>query len=396
MTSPKPCRIIAIFTCFALVSDCVCGAAGQDGAVNDCFPFNQFDDTLDAGYWTFSLPGNLTSPDCQRHFHVEKDSGDGSPECVLRRYSAGAARECLRGKHIVMIGDSLMHYQFQSLVLFLHTGRHPRAVSRNPEPIITDDAKTPSFKFGDGCHLEGLRCDTSLFSNDSLSATANNRYYYNAEFDVNVTLLGIYEFANGRSPVGWYPPSVPFDDGWEWKKGGIPRLAAVIQQNFGKVDEIVVNVGVWGMSAMFPAQYQSQQHYMTGAVEDVVEELRTLEALSRKVHWPSCCILVELNFDLNLLDVGAPQKPIWATTTELNPATRKDGIQSAKEQKGTGLLAAKQLSWRVLDRYGIKESLLEAYSSLGKTQGYVYVDFMHFVPFINDEFNNVLLNMLCR
>lgn len=93
------------------------------------------------------------------------------------------------------------------------------------------------------------------------------------------------------------------------------------------------------------------------------------------------------------------QKPIWATTTELVPPTAFKGpaaTVSESDRKGTGLLAAKQLGWRILDRYGIKQSLLEAYHKLGKTYSYVYVDFVHFVPHINDEFNNVLLNLICR
>jgi GDSL/SGNH-like Acyl-Esterase family found in Pmr5 and Cas1p len=281
MMHAKTCRLISTTACFVVILSCVSAATGLQGGADDCFPFDPLDDRLDAGYWTFSTPNNLTSPDCQRHFHVETGTSSDGGTCALKRFGISAARECLRGKHIVMIGDSLMHHQFQSLILFLQTGQHPKAISRNPTPQIAEVTK--SARQVTGCGLPWLRCDRPDVPNDP-HPNIDNRYYYNAEFDVNVTLLGIYDFANGRSPVGWFPPSIPFDDGWEWKNGGIPRIAAVIQQTFGKVDEILVNVGVWGLPNVFPDKYRSQQHYMTGPIDDVIEELRTLEPLTRRVR----------------------------------------------------------------------------------------------------------------
>ena len=58
-------------------------------------------------------------------------------------------------------------------------------------------------------------------------------------------------------------------------------------------------------------------------------------------------------------------------------------------------MAARALGWRVLDRYGISAELLKYAESINVSADAVMPDRVHFVPFVNDEFNNVLLNMVC-
>jgi hypothetical protein len=65
---------------------------------------------------------------------------DGSREfdladtCSLKRYTADDARQCLAGKHISLIGDSLTRYQFYSLAYLIDKGTYP---PRFPRPTST-------------------------------------------------------------------------------------------------------------------------------------------------------------------------------------------------------------------------------------------------------------------
>lgn len=47
------------------------------------------------------------------------------PMCQLHRYTPEEARTCLAGKHLMSIGDSLSRYHFLSLATFLHKGQYP-------------------------------------------------------------------------------------------------------------------------------------------------------------------------------------------------------------------------------------------------------------------------------
>lgn len=60
---------------------------------------------------------------------------DGSREltlesCDLHRYTWQEARQCLAGEHIFMVGDSLTRYWYMSLVYFLERGEHPPRFGR--------------------------------------------------------------------------------------------------------------------------------------------------------------------------------------------------------------------------------------------------------------------------
>ena len=63
---------------------------------------------------------------------------------------------------------------------------------------------------------------------------------------------------------------------------------------------------------------------------------------------------------------------------------------------GSAYQAARQLGWRILDRNSMARRLWwHAYKQphpVGKDA--IMVDPVHYLPYVNDEFNNVLLNVL--
>jgi hypothetical protein len=50
---------------------------------------------------------------------------DLTETCQLHRYTADEARQCLAGQHVNMIGDSLTRFQFLSFAYLIHHGRYP-------------------------------------------------------------------------------------------------------------------------------------------------------------------------------------------------------------------------------------------------------------------------------
>lgn len=74
--------------------------------------------------------------------HTWTPRRDGSREfdllsiCSLKRYTAVEARQCLANQHIHFIGDSLSRYMFNSLAYFIDKGRYP---PRFPSPKAYGD-----------------------------------------------------------------------------------------------------------------------------------------------------------------------------------------------------------------------------------------------------------------
>mmetsp|Transcript_76805 Transcript_76805/g.207027 ORF Transcript_76805/g.207027 Transcript_76805/m.207027 type:complete len:1138 (-) Transcript_76805:1607-5020(-) len=58
------------------------------------------------GYWAQVHPGSLPT------YHLR--------DCVLRRFSRFDARQCLSGRHVLIMGDSVSRYQYLSLASLLH------------------------------------------------------------------------------------------------------------------------------------------------------------------------------------------------------------------------------------------------------------------------------------
>lgn len=54
--------------------------------------------------------------------------------CALKRYTAPQVESCLRSKHLMFIGDSLTRYQYLSLAYFLEHGRWPQRFNRIADP----------------------------------------------------------------------------------------------------------------------------------------------------------------------------------------------------------------------------------------------------------------------
>jgi hypothetical protein len=261
-----------------------------------CVPFDDHRAILDNGFWQFSMSYNISHPNCSRTFELPVH---GSPHgrCGLHRFTGHEARECLRGKHVVFIGDSLTRHQMEALTILLETGHRGEPVTGDATPHAEDFPKATNYN---GCGTGPLRCDVEARRiRGDVDGIVKNRYYHNTQTKTNLTAFGLYKYAAGHFPVGWRPPTVPFNRTMlGWQHGGIPAIAQLIQQWFGRVDVLVVNVGIWArartVSTAATAPNTShgddspQRHYLYGPVDKAIEELRLLQPLSRQVKVEPC------------------------------------------------------------------------------------------------------------
>jgi hypothetical protein len=196
-------------------------------------------------HWKFNVP-DLTSEDGER---ILQCSHFG-----YRQFTAKEARERLKGKHIVLIGDSHMRFQFDALAVFLETGVPQSPLFRPKDDRLSPLMPEVDVRGGTGgikyrqssvlreeesiVHVLDVGCDPA----DCLKYS--NKYYHNASTNVTISYFGLYGYAYGSKPLGWLPEPTAFTEKG-WGPGGPETLAELIRQQFGQVDEIIVNVGQW-------------------------------------------------------------------------------------------------------------------------------------------------------
>jgi hypothetical protein len=124
------------------------------------------------------------------------------------------------------------------------------------------------------------------------------------------------------------------------------------------VDVVMVNSGLWKVK-----EFQD--------VKSAMEQLKSVERL-----------------------VKGGRKPIWMTTT-IAETIRPERLSEISPDESPGYVAARTLGWPILDRYGMAISLVQLADSLNLHRKQVFMDNVHYYPWATQEFNNVLLNMLC-
>lgn len=127
------------------------------------------------------------------------------------------------------------------------------------------------------------------------------------------------------------------------------------------MDAILVNSGHWELP-YFP--------YGPDAVNKSLEQLESLEGI---------------------LPHG--RKPIWMTTTKFLYGGGSDTPYTGND---SGYLAAKQLGWPILDRFGMTVTLFDYLTERHLAPNHtMYIDRLHFRNYVNREFVNMVTSMLC-
>jgi hypothetical protein len=166
----------------------------------------------------------------------------------LQQFTNGALIESMRDQHIVMIGDSLMRYQYLSLINLLHTGKFPSETAMmcyNPGlQYIRDEAHKI---FGTDEYADVVRGD--LFG--------ENRHYHDKERNISIFFYlywGEMWTTHGNSipdpNAGWGARK-----SYNWTYVGIlPLLANLTMHFYPPPSTLILNAG------FHPHKYDDPHH----------------------------------------------------------------------------------------------------------------------------------------
>jgi hypothetical protein len=119
------------------------------------------------------------------------------PGCDLASVTPSFARDCLRGKHLLFIGDSVTRYQYLNLAQYIQTGAWT-PFSAEGDALTEDEREWPSWTAwftATVARLGGNEICDCYRPLIAVSRCAENRFYYNADVDVRLTFI-LY-FADG-------------------------------------------------------------------------------------------------------------------------------------------------------------------------------------------------------
>lgn len=289
-----------------------------------------------------------------------------------------SVRNCLSGRRISFIGDSVTRYQYFNLVHFIAHGRwYSDYPSFEQEPLWSSwldfyQGTTARLTTKDGVSRE--RCDCYRNPNDSL--TRENRYFEDSELNLSISYI---QFSVGISKRGMDYSKLDLSDCQEglgcsqaecspgscsethWVAKDhmdlLEHVASTIQP-----DTVVFNSGIW--------------HRLNNPVDPGFtspELIKDLIALAKRLP----------QFGI--------QRLIWKTTTAALEGGHKqlgavevDTMSQALESFGGGA----SLSWKIFDAYSITESVFETGRRLNTPVSW---DSIHFLPDVYRGLNEALL-----
>ncbi|KAI7842769.1 hypothetical protein COHA_003517 [Chlorella ohadii] len=278
--------------------------------------------------------------------------------CKLRRFTPEAARKCLEGRPLVMIGDSLTRYQYIALIYFLEFGRWPaplRGAAGHPSPVIASEwGPWSQFYQGTTTMFAGhqqCRC----FRQDAFNAP-EDRFYRNGNLSMTfyrwlgypiTPLAGHWGFPPFSNATQCQPGACSADPDWQLPiQDGIREVIAKL-----KPHTLVLNAGLWRRN---------------------------------RTDWPT--ELYDSIFEAGIKAV-APQggQCVWKTTTLAQAGDLKVG----RDRDAAAVAAAQRHGWLVTDAWGATHA---AKMQLGDG---IYIDPAHYKGFVYTELNQLLLNTIC-
>jgi hypothetical protein len=261
-------------------------------------------------------------------------------------------RHCLRNQRIVMVGDSLMRYQYMSLVYWVEHGKPPPdgvggGTKDNQEKhSVCNEWSWPGVGMdGDGDWNTFFRGTTKKL-NDHCDcwhsqpiSRVENRYYHSEEFNISLTYLWWYgldasfrgHWKDGRMDTcepGDCKDSLPFK--WEYHPPEIPFTFEQILVNTVKPlkpTALMINCGMW------------HEYCPIGFKEKVCPVGQY------------CPNKFDAAFAKKVAEAGreivAPQNgiAIWKTTTSTLPGQKHKPLQILPEQRKT----FEEAGWKIWD-----------------------------------------------
>ena len=385
----------------------------DDGALPNCLTFMQQHDSsaYQNGDFITQVPHTWTlRPDGSRQL-------DLTEVCTLHRYTPTQAQQCLRDQHLLFVGDSLTRFQVTSLVHLLHKGQYPPRfeIQQHPNncthlddtgrptcsppnvPNVCDENNYKNAPFDnpwksfhhqiggamdggifDG-HLEcncargGVvcppdmpGCDVENFlytSNNNITNTTVSFYFEAGWGDTPRPIKG-FQFTDcsqegrcrqdetlmatrvQRASRADYDWSHPLEDAMRWPNG------TFYTAHDHRVDVAIYNRGLWGLLT------EPRARLLLPLFENLVQDRCFFKSTT-----------------------GSPRRSPPAIQHEQGP------IRRATQESGCSFLDFGHLT---SDFAGMSQN-----TTLCPERKEVYVDEVHFRPWVYEELNNALLNVLC-
>ena len=388
------------------------------------------------------------------HFAMRDDGSrayDVKP-CRIVRYGAEAARRCLRGRHLFFIGDSITRYQVMSLIHFLERGEWPKRLTGgsgtcvhaptdacDPGPSITAEGDWRTQGQGaawanmlssigggaDGSIFRG-RVECLCARDDSMTdrpasrgggwATTQN-VVYRGEFGVNVTFVEQNGWHGTEQLQGWTPTGCANNgtcrltlaghaknvaranaDDYDWAAPLLQALDGPLPRLYPDVTDVFYNRGLWG-EVKEPDQVFARLHNLvapkggrcfwrgttSGGGQGKRDERPVREAAAKA----GC-----ESFDANHVATGARKRPVGAPRrSAARPRAGHERLRRALLH--TPATPPGNREARAERRPPAASLVVFFYVALLPPTTQVYWDKVHFQPWVYEELNNLLLNVLC-
>mmetsp|Transcript_62107 Transcript_62107/g.166653 ORF Transcript_62107/g.166653 Transcript_62107/m.166653 type:complete len:577 (-) Transcript_62107:283-2013(-) len=353
--------------------------------------------------------------------------------CILRRFDRETARACLRGRHLLFMGDSISRFQYLSLASLLHeafpeptgTPWHLRHHSlRRQGPVESDDELNVCvpdewweyFYLKSSAKLGGKEwCDCFRSESGAGQSTIENRYFsLEPEDDVSVSYIQVFgsNLVHGHFPCACHggsrsdPPcsleiitkkaladcrgvltleAFVGNDitrrpmGFDWE-GPLPYVLEHIVPRMD-VDILVFNTGLWE-----ELEDRSQARTLVAACNNAVNASTVDSRRSQRQKYPP-----ETKETVSTSGMRSPRGGcLWRRTTASFTSVVSDIFDRAFWFRGgiddsVPMEEGARGGWGIFD-VGNMTSMLEQDA---------FNDRCHFRPYVYNEINNLMLNRMC-
>ena len=326
---------------------------------------------------------NRSTVDCGLLRGTEVGNWSVSPEhelrydphhCRLRRPSHKEALQCMSGQSLLWMGDSLTRYQYMSFITFLSQGMWPEplgSMPSSPNPCLEREWLSWEDYF---------KASVQLFGGEENCTCARGfmerRHYYNKAHDVTVRVLATVvaetvQLAVKEAVEEWHSPAQRPHYTYTGhvltpelcNETTLPNNAtgcAYPPSSFAPyrpAGVLIANTGIWqkASSTSVTRSYNISQSEFYWAIRD---EMRPPE--------------------------GRPVRAIWRMT----------GAERGGGEHEVGVFAAQMTAFTTLPLSPWE--ILDAYSATAQPVARnAYWDVNHYLPFMYEQANIFLLNMLC-
>ena len=333
--------------------------------------------------------------------------------CRLKRYTANEAVQCLKKKSILFVGDSITRYQFLGLAYFLEHKRHPERFDSadpchhfdengNPTCSKTTNVCTKKLSYvqsggGRKGHVYNGRMEAKAVSQKKKGSV--RMQYITSKEDGRIKLNFAMEVGAGAEPFnGWnltgcaskkkcryssteygtYVKKLQRND-FDYKFASITEAfesnGTTFQKQFLEgIDYALYNRGIWGSLTLDNAKKMMASLYRItkGRIGEGQSNNRCFYKSTTQI--PAEENLKDDELDSDRINSGELDRWEWGT---IRNATYDSGCE-------------------YFDAYHLTRELGITPKGTKDQRENTYTDKVHFQPWVYEELNNMLLNILCN